>query len=87
VPFESVPEAHCYLVRGELRIDLTHPGTSGVCALAFEEEHPIAPEDIGERKLSIHRAKLAQWATACGRSFDEAWRAREECIAALSLRA
>jgi hypothetical protein len=82
---ESVPEAHCYLVHGDLRVDLTHPGTSGLCALAFEEEHPIEPEDIGERKLAIHRAKLARWAAARGLSFDEAWRTREECIAALSV--
>lgn len=82
--FESLPEAHCYLVHAGRRIDLTHPGTSGLCTLAFEEEHPIEPEDIGERKLSIHRATLAQWATARGRSFEDAWRAREACIAALS---
>jgi hypothetical protein len=82
---EFIPEAHCYLVHDDLRIDLTHPGTSGVCTLAFEEEHPLAPEEIGERKLSIHRAKLAQWAIQCGRSFDGVWRAREECIAALSV--
>ncbi len=82
--FDAIPEAHCYLVHEGLQVDVTHPGTDGMCALALEEEQAIAPEEIGARKLSIHRAKLAQWASARGRSFDEAWRAREECIAALA---
>jgi len=85
--FESMPEAHCYLVHDDLRIDVTHPGTTGTCSLTFEEEHSMAPEDIGDRKLSIHRAKVAQWAAARGRTFEETWRAREACIAALSVRA
>jgi len=83
--YESVPEAHCYLAERDRRVDLTHPGTSGICTLAFLEEHDIAPEDIGARKLSIHRAMLAEWSAACGRAFDETWCAREECIAALSV--
>jgi hypothetical protein len=83
--FSSMPEAHCYLMHDHARIDLTHPGTTGTCALTFEDELSIAPEDIGERKVSLHRAKLARWAEARGRTFEEAWRAREACIAALGM--
>jgi hypothetical protein len=86
----TLPEAHCYLRSGEIRIDVTREiGTDSAEAIAqFLHEEDIAPEQIGEYKTTLHRLFLARWiaegGTAGGRDLDEMWRVREECIAALS---
>jgi hypothetical protein len=80
-------EAHCFLrYRGE-RIDVTGvpPGAEPIDG--FRHEEPIATDQIGAYKNDLHKRFLRDWATgsgaAQGRSLDELWRIREECIAAL----
>lgn len=80
----EIPEAHCYLVEGALRIDVTHPGSSGLCDLELHDEHALEPEDIGTRKVAFHRAFLQRWAADRGLDVEGVWAAREACIAALA---
>jgi hypothetical protein len=82
-----IPEAHCYLYyRGE-RIDVTGvpPGAEPIDGFLHEE--PIETDQIGAYKNDLHKRFLRDWATrsdaAQGRSLEELWRIREECIAAL----
>jgi len=53
----------------------------------FLHEEPITVEQIGAYKNDLHRRFLRDWIarteTVRGRSLDEVWRIREECIAAL----
>jgi hypothetical protein len=86
----TLPEAHCYLRFGEIRIDVTRKidGDSAEALAQFLHEEDIAPEQIGDYKTTLHRQFLARWIaetrTAGGRDLDAMWRVREECIAALS---
>ncbi len=87
---ESLPEAHCYLTYDGKRIDITRSGvepTDPIFQLLHEEA--IVPEQIGDYKVTLHRRFLRQWVRdhaemVAGRSFEEVWRIREECIAALA---
>jgi hypothetical protein len=79
---QAIPEAHCLLRwRGEL-VDVTRPEAQ---VPVFLYEQVIAPEDIVERKIGIHRRYLAQWVVTNlpGWTLDSLWRAREACITAL----
>lgn len=86
---EAIPEAHCYLVAGNARVDLTHPpGTAAPAApTRFIHEEPIVAAQIGAYKVARHREMMARWlADGGGRPgmpLEEAWAAREACIAAL----
>lgn len=80
-----VPEAHCFLLDGETRVDLTFPRSEGTCLLTFIEEREITPEEIGAVKLNFHRAFVERWARAENLDPEAVWTAREACIAALSL--
>lgn len=81
----SIPEAHCYLVFSRERIDVTRnladPGEP--IARLFHEE-TIAPAQIGQYKLDFHQNYLREWSARVGRRFEEVWKIREDCIAALS---
>lgn len=79
---QHLPEAHCYLAHRGARVDLTGAG-SGV-AKSFLHEETIEPDGIGAHKVRVHRTFLRAWAAERGLDPDLAWRAREECIAALS---
>jgi hypothetical protein len=83
----SLPEAHCYLRYRGKRVDVTHESGTGR-ELVFLSEQDIAPEQIGEYKVALHRQFLQRWMierdVAGGRDLNELWRIREECIAALS---
>jgi len=85
---ERLPEAHCYLRRGETRIDLTFadvPPLIGSDTFLYEEQ--IAPEQIGEYKKNLHFKFLERWATqrsAKQYPADKLWQIREQCIDALS---
>src|SRR5207244_3343488 len=72
-----VPEAHCYL-----RVP---PGAEPIERFLYEE--PITIEQIGAYKNDLHKRFLHDWMARTeavhGRSLDEVWRIREECIAAL----
>jgi hypothetical protein len=86
----ALPEAHCYLRCGGKRIDVTREMDARPTeAIAeFFDEQDIDAEQIGDYKVTFHRQFLQRWLTetgaAGGRSLDEIWRIREECIAALS---
>jgi hypothetical protein len=85
----ALPEAHCYLMYEGLRIDVTRAGGPPAAAvIKFLREETIAPEQIGEYKVSWHRQFMRDWVAensyqAGRRSFEDLWRIREECIAAL----
>jgi hypothetical protein len=85
----TLPEAHCYLRSGGRRVDVTRDQEERVGTLCFLHEEDIAPEQIGEYKVNLHRQFLRRWIAQsdAGRSVDEMWQIREECIRALSLRA
>src|SRR5712691_8710459 len=82
-----VPEAHCYLRYQGARIDMTGvpPGAEPIERFLYEE--PITIDQIGAYKNDLHKRFLHDWITRTeavqGRSLDDVWRIREECIAAL----
>ena len=82
-----IPEAHCYLRYHGERIDVTGvpPGAGPI--ERFLHEEPITVDQIGAYKNDLHRTFLRDWIeggdTTGGRSLEEVWRIREECIAAL----
>ena len=86
----SLPEAHCYLTYAGRRIEFTRSGaepTEPITQLLYEET--IVPEQIGDYKVTLHRHYMQTWVKANaervgGRSVEEVWRIREECIAALA---
>ncbi|HLA64590.1 MAG TPA: hypothetical protein VK610_09205 [Rhodothermales bacterium] len=80
---DAVPEAHCYLVAGGARLDLTWPGRAGAPPPVVWEE-PLRPEGIGAYKVGRHRAFVATWSAERGLDADVVWAAREACIVALS---
>lgn len=79
----GIPEAHCYLRVDTTRVDLT---VRDAHELELFDEVEIAPDDIGEAKLSAHRRFLDLWRRAHGvpHDLDLLWAIRERCIAALS---
>jgi Transglutaminase-like superfamily len=85
---DGLPEAHCFLRSGEMRIDLTRVETTPperITEFIYEEE--ISPDQIGEYKTSLHRRFLSQRigeAATAWYSLDELWQIRESCIAALA---
>jgi len=84
----AVPEAHCYLMQDKLRIDVTRVGPPAA-TIDFLHEEVIAPEQIGDYKTALHRKFMQRWIAenpgkAKGRGFEDLWRIREECIAALA---
>lgn len=89
----SLPEAHCYLRVDENRVDVTHDRKKGQSTpmLVFRHEEDIAPEQIGDYKIELHRRFMSRWMAetdaGVGRSLDEVCRIREECIRVLSGRA
>ena len=82
-----IPEAHCYLrCQGE-RVDMTGVPPGAAPIERFLHEEPITVDQIGAYKNDLHRRFLRDWITRTaavqGRSLDEVWRIREECIGAL----
>ena len=86
----SLPEAHCYLTYKGLRVDVTRSGVEPSEPITeFLYEEAIVPEQIGEHKVTLHRRFMQRWiddhpGLVGGRSFEDVWRIREECIAALA---
>lgn len=84
---ESLPEAHCYLRAGGLRIDATRD-FDGELSFDFLHEEEISAEQIGSYKTSVHKQFLSRWLAQGGAgrgwSLDKIWKIREECICALS---
>ena len=87
---EAVPEAHCYLTYEGMRIDVTRSGADPTEPIArFLHEEAIVPAQIGEYKVTRHRQFMRTWVDehpgiVRGRSVEDVWRIREECIAALA---
>jgi hypothetical protein len=82
-----VPEAHCYLTYNGVRVDVTRDAVSATEPIArFLHEETIAPAQIGDYKVSMHRGWMRDWAARemPHRNWEEIWKIREECIAALS---
>ncbi|MCZ8322877.1 MAG: hypothetical protein O9296_15035 [Novosphingobium sp.] len=80
-----IPEAHCYLVSANKRIDFT--GLTGGEQSPFAEldaEYAVDPDVLPDEKSKLHKRAIAAWSVKVGLSFDDAWALREECIAALS---
>ncbi len=86
---EYIPEAHCYLRYLEDRIDVTREIAGGpaepIAHFLYEEE--ISPEQIGDYKIALHQRWMREWIASPngprGFGFDELWKIREKCIAAL----
>jgi hypothetical protein len=84
VSLKAIPEAHCYLRIDDRRVDITSTvdrTCSPLDSLMLEVE--INPEDIGERKVNIHKKFLRKWCESNDRTFEEIWNIRERCIGAL----
>ncbi len=83
----SIPEAHCYLRHKGGRIDVTGVPTGAEPIDHFLYEEPITVDQIGAYKNDLHQRFLRDWITRTdavrGRSLEEVWRIREECLAAL----
>jgi hypothetical protein len=84
-----MPEAHCYLRYRDRRVDITRSGQAPRKPIAqLRHETPIAPGQIGSYKTAWHQRLIQEWVAtseiARGRSWEEIWRIREACIAALS---
>jgi len=86
----SLPEAHCYLMYAGLRIDVTRSGADPTePSSQFLHEEAIAPAQIGAYKVTLHRHWLQDWVSnhrevLKGLDFEDVWRIREACIAALA---
>lgn len=83
---DSIPEAHCYLMYRGVRVDLTGAGEAWQPIRAFLYEEKIEPHEIGAYKVDLHMEFVRQWAHARNLESNAVWRAREECIQALSAR-
>lgn len=81
--YEYLPEAHCYLMYKDYRIDLSGISGSDVEPInEFLHEERISPLQIGKYKQDFHQNYIKQWADSD--KFEEIWSLREACIEALS---
>jgi hypothetical protein len=83
---DYLPEAHCIVSYNDIDFDLTFPhltpfpNTDNVLA-----HYVIEPEDIGEKKLNMHKQYLKGWIQdKTNLSFEKLWATREEWIHYLS---
>jgi hypothetical protein len=85
---DCLPEAHCYLMHGGKRYDVTSLGVSGEPIESFLLEEVISPDQIGAYKREIHRSALPGWIEEKGYAHhldgEQLWAIREACIRALS---
>jgi hypothetical protein len=87
---DNLPEAHCFLRSGEMRVDVTRSmkqqPSEKITHFIHEEE--ISPDQIGDYRIALHRRFLQQWLEETGTdaryTLDQVWRMREECISALA---
>jgi hypothetical protein len=86
----SLPEAHCYLRSNGRRVDLTR-GSDTIKSepiTRFLHEEEIEPNQAGIYKRELHQRFLRQWIEENGTltklTFEELWKVREQCIAALT---
>jgi hypothetical protein len=86
---DYVPEAHCYVMWEDKRIDLTMLRDTPMQPLRFLHEERIVPAQIRDYKPELHQRFMRDWVRsnpkdARGLTFEQAWQVREDCIAALS---
>jgi hypothetical protein len=83
-----VPEAHCYLMYDDDRIDITRAVNGAEPIAKFLHEEVISPDQIADYKVAVHQRFLRNWIetvpSAHTMNLDGAWKIREECIAALA---
>ncbi|MFD2744206.1 MULTISPECIES: hypothetical protein [Sphingobacterium] len=85
---DLIPEAHMYLKYGENYYDFTRVNSSSqdfLEELLFEIAMP--PANIGQQKVALHQAFLAQWLQDNPQiklTTTEIWQIREQCIQDLS---
>jgi len=84
----AIPEAHCYLIYAGDRVDVTRNVDAAEPISRFLHEQRISPDQIGEYKIALHQDFIRNWLAHTGSDqalgFDQIWKIREECIAALS---
>lgn len=85
----SIPEAHVYLRYDGQRVDITRDATEPAEEIhRFLVERVIYPEDIGKRKVTLHRRFIRRWLAERSGSAnltpERIWTIREECIHALN---
>lgn len=84
LPF--IPEAHCYIKdRGKI-LDLTNEDSDfSRIERDIIKEQVIPTEQVGQFKVDWHKAYLLEWLSSANSawSFEEIWKIREACIAAL----
>ncbi len=83
-----LPEAHCYLICQGIRVDVTRSGvTPSEPIKRFLCEETINPDQVGSHKVNLHQRFMRKWVSdanaTADRGWEEIWRIREECIAAL----
>jgi hypothetical protein len=82
-----IPEAHCYLKRGNRRYDFTRTG-SGSKKLNFLHEQKIKPSQVSSLKVKLHQTFLKTWLRKSVYkdrfTFEQFWEIREACIQAIS---
>jgi hypothetical protein len=84
-----LPEAHCYIRFAGKRIDATRSIATVPAEIIarFLYEEVISPDQIGAYKVGLHQHFLRGWMEqspgVATFTFEELWRIREQCIAAL----
>jgi hypothetical protein len=82
---ESLPEAHCYLMRSGERFDFTGLAVAGASPFdALIEERTVSPSELNAVKTAYHRRAIEAWARQRGIDPERAWKIRECCIEALA---
>lgn len=80
---ENIPEAHCYLMLNNKRVDITN-NNSDIEKLMDDilEEIEIEPEQVNQYKVNYHQKYLQNWIIENNiqLDFDTIWKIREECI-------
>lgn len=86
----GIPEAHCYLLGGSKRYDITafdEQDQSFVVKVDLLYEEEIAPEQIGDYKIDLHQKWMVEWLSQNSElktNFENLWQIRESCIRKLS---
>ncbi|MDA3614914.1 VOC family protein [Polluticaenibacter yanchengensis] len=80
---EYMPEAHCYLLLNNRRVDITNRNSDieNLCNHIIEEIE-IGPVQVNTYKIEYHKNFLRKWQQENNihLSFDELWKIRESCI-------
>lgn len=80
---DYIPEAHCYLIINNLRVDVTHTN-SDVSKLESDivNELEIETNHVIDFKIIYHQQYLKDWLKTEGLSlsFEQLWKIRKECI-------